>query len=246
MRVRLIVPALGAFLVSCGSLCFAQAAVGPDNEPALESMSARWKPATVDTAAHAEYLTETERQVVLEINKVRTDPAEYAKRYLVPLRLYFHGKLFAVPGETAIRTNEGVAPLDECIRELQRTRAAAPLEPRKGLSLAARDHTVDQGKTGATGHTGKDGSSAASRINRYGRWDAAAGENIDYGNGNARRIVISLLVDDGVPTRGHRRNLLGREFALIGVSVGPHPVYRHMCVMDFAGAYREALEDRRS
>ena len=240
MRIRLLVPALGALLVSCGSMGFAETAVGPDNEPPLESMSARWTQAVVDTAAHAEYLTEVERQVVLEINKVRTDPAEYAKRYLLPLRASFHGKLFTVPGETAISTNEGVAPLDECIRELQRTRAVRPLEPRNGLSRAARDHAVDQGKTGATGHTGKDGSSAVSRINRYGRWDLAAGENIDYGNGNARRIVISLLVDDGVPTRGHRRNLLAKAFALVGVSVGLHPVYRHMCVMDFAGAYKEA------
>jgi uncharacterized protein YkwD len=219
-------------------LGFAQTAPGPDSDPPLESMSARWKQAIVDTGAAAEYLTETEKQVVLEINKVRADPAEYAKRYLVPLRPYFHGKLFRVPGETAISTHEGIAPLDECIKELQQTRPLRPLDPRRGLSLAARDHARDQGMTGATGHKGKDGSSAVSRINRYGKWDIAAGENIDYGNGKARMIVISLLVDDGLASRGHRRNLLDRAFELIGVSVGPHPVYRHMCVMDFAGAYK--------
>jgi uncharacterized protein YkwD len=51
-------------------------------------------------------------------------------------------------------------------------------------------------------------------------------------------IVISLLVDDGVPSRGHRRNLLDKAFKFIGLSLGAHPVYRHMCVMDFAGSYR--------
>ena len=239
MGARQFVPALClVLLVSCGSLGIAQSAPGPVSDPPLESMSFRWKQAIVDTGVDAAYLTETERQVVLEINKARTDPAEFAKRYLVPLRSYFRGKLFQVPGETALSTNEGIAPLDECIRELQQTRPLLPLDPRKGLSLAAHDHAKDQAATGATGHTGKDGSTAASRINRYGKWDRAAGENIDYGNGGARMIVISLLVDDGVPSRGHRRNLLDKAFTLIGVAVGPHPVYRHMCVMDFAGAYR--------
>ena len=239
MAVRRFMPALGlVFLVSCGSLGIAQSAPGPVSDPPLESMSPRWKQEIVDTGADAAYLTETERQVVLEINKARTDPAEFAKRYLVPLRSYFSGKIFQVPGETAIATDEGIAPLDECIKELQRTRPLLPLDPRKGLSLAAHDHARDQARTGATGHTGKDGSTTASRINRYGKWDRAAGENIDYGNGSARTIVISLLVDDGVPSRGHRRNLLDKAFTVIGVAVGPHPVYRSMCVLDFAGAYR--------
>lgn len=207
--------------------------------PSLESMSAKWRRETIDTGASAEYLTETEKQVLLEINMVRADPAEYAKRYLAPIRVYYHGKLFRMPGETAISTNEGIAALDGCIKELQQTGPLHALSPRKGMSLAARDHAKDQGRTGATGHTGKDGSSASERINRYGKWDIAAGENIDYGNGDPRMIVVSLLVDDGVPSRGHRRNLLDKAFKLMGLSVGPHPVYRHMCVMDFAGAYME-------
>ena len=239
MAVRQFVPILGlVLLVSCGSLGIAQTVPGPVSDPSLESMSPRWRQAIVDTGADTAYLTETERQVVLEINKARTDPAEYATRYLVPLRQYFRARLFEEPGETAISTNEGIVPLDECIKELQQTTPLPPLDPREGLSQAAHDHAADQGKTGATGHTGKDGSTAVSRINRYGKWDRAAGENIDYGNGSARKIVTSLLVDDGVPSRGHRRNLLDKAFTLIGVAVGPHPVYRHMCVMDFAGAYK--------
>jgi uncharacterized protein YkwD len=265
--VRRFMPAfLFVVLVSCGSLGIAQTdpgaqSAGPadrnttngnsrtgtpagsrdlpslEKDPPLESMSSKWRREAVDTGASAEYLTETERQVLLEINKVRADPAEYAKRYLAPLRQLYIGKLFRVPGETAISTNEGAAALDECIKELQQTRPRQVLSPRKGMSQAARDHAKDQSRTGATGHTGKDGSTASERINRYGKWDIAAGENIDYGNGSPRMIVVSLLVDDGVPSRGHRRNLLDRAFRLIGLSAGSHPLYRYMCVMDFAGAY---------
>ena len=204
----------------------------------LAPMSPEWKGDTIDTTASAEYLTEIERQVIIEINMVRTDPAEYAHRYLVPLRAYYHHTLFQFPGETAISTNEGIRALDECIKELQVAKPVSPLSPKKGLTLAARDHARDQARTGATGHTGSDGSTTEVRLDRYGKWDISAGENIDYGNGDARRIVTSLLIDDGMPSRGHRRNLLSGTFKFVGVSVGPHRVYRHMCVMDFAGSYR--------
>jgi uncharacterized protein YkwD len=58
-----------------------------------------------------------------------------------------------------------------------------------------------------------------------------------YGYDETRNIVTALLIDDGVPSRGHRTNLLNGRFNVVGVGVGLHQVYRHMCVMDFAGSY---------
>jgi uncharacterized protein YkwD len=137
-----------------------------------------------------------------------------------------------------MRTREGVAALDECIRELENARPLPRLSPNRGLSLAARDHVQDQGPIGNIGHSGSDGSSPTSRIERYGQWELTAGENISYGYADARKIVAALLIDDGVPSRGHRKNLLNGSFRVVGIGMGPHRVYRDMCVMDFAGAYR--------
>ncbi len=212
-------------------------AAAPAHTP-LEPPPPRWRRDIIDTAAGAGYLSESERRLIVEINRVRTDPREYAQRFLVPLRSYYHGALMERPGETTVATREGIGALDACIKELQRATPVLPLSPKKGLTLAARDLARDQAKTGAMGHTGSDGSTDVARINRYGRWDISAGENIDYGHEDARRIVISLLIDDGVPSRGHRRNLLDAAFRFVGVCIGPHPVYGHMCVMDFAGSYR--------
>jgi len=202
-----------------------------------DSMSPTWEMGINDTIAHADYLKEIERQVIIEINMVRTDPSEYARKYLVPMRAYYHNTLLQFPGKVAISTVEGRRALDECIKELQADKSLLPLSPKKGLTLAARDHAKDQAKTGATGHTGSDTSTMESRLNRYGRWDISAGENIDYGNGDARRIVTSLLIDDGVSSRRHRRNLLNGTFKFVGVAFERHRVYKCMCVMDFAGAY---------
>jgi uncharacterized protein YkwD len=201
-------------------------------------MSTKWKKETVDTTAGAEYLSDREKQVIIEINMVRTIPAEYARSFLVPLRSYYRNKLLRYPGESAILTHEGIRALDECIEELQTIKPLPSLSPKKGLTLAARDHARDQATTGAIGHTGRDNSTFSGRLNRYGNWDISAGENIDYGQADARRIVTALLIDDGVTSREHRINLLSGSFKFVGVSVGAHKVYRYMCVMDFAGLYR--------
>ena len=204
----------------------------------LDSMSPKWKKGIVDTTAGVEYLTDIERQVIIEINMVRTDPAQYARSFLVPLRSYYCRSILQYPGEMPILTHEGIRALDECIKELQAIKPLSTLSPKKGLTLAARDHARDQAISGATGHTGSDRSTLADRLNRYGKWDISAGENIDYGNGDARRIVTSLLIDDGETPRWHRITLLNGSFKFVGVSVGPHSVYRHMCVMVFAGSYK--------
>jgi len=209
----------------------------PSRTP-VASMSSPWKKETVDTTAGAEYLTDIEKQVIIEINMVRTDPAEYARSFLVPLRAFYRDSLLQYPGEDAIQTKEGIRALDECIQELQITKPLSPLSPKKGLTLAAHDHARDQAATGATGHTGSDNSTPEVRISRYGQWNISAGENIDYGNDAARRIVASLLIDDGEAARWHRKSLLNGSFKFVGVAVGPHNVYRSMCVMDFAGSYR--------
>jgi uncharacterized protein YkwD len=192
-------------------------------------------PVALDTAAGAAYLGPVERAVILELNRARTNPARYAELYIKPIARLFRGDLLAYPGETAIRTNEGVRAVEECVRALASAQPVGPLAPRPGLSRAAADHARDQGPRGAVGHDGSDGSDPGARIRRYETARPAAwGENIGYGYGDARRIVISLLVDDGVANRGHRENIMNGRFDSIGVAVGPHKGYRSMCVMDFA------------
>ena len=221
--------ALGILLVLAATVTSGQTT--PD------SASPAWKREAVDTAAKADYLSPAERDVVLEINRARTDPPEYARTVLAPMRDYYRDKLLRFPGEMPVSTVEGRPALEECIKFLMAAKPVPPLSPSKGLALAARDQARDQGKTGAIGHGGADGSTMESRLSRYGEWGGAAGENIDYGNGDARRIVASMLVDDGVPSRGHRQNLMDARFNAVGVSIGTHPTYGHMCVIDLAGSY---------
>jgi len=95
------------------------------------------------------------------------------------------------------------------------------------------------GTSGKFSHTGSDGSDPFQRMNRFGTWGITAGENMGSGFNTGKAIVMQYLVDDGVPSRGHRANVLNPEFKKVGIAVGPHKVYKYMNVCDFAGSYTE-------
>jgi uncharacterized protein YkwD len=106
------------------------------------------------------------------------------------------------------------------------------------LSKAAAELMKDQQKYGGIGHISRKGLNPQKRIEKYGEWNICSSEDITYGSFEARQIVISLLIDDGVPNRGHRENILNPCSRYAGVSHGGHPSYETMCVIDYAGEYK--------
>jgi uncharacterized protein YkwD len=72
------------------------------------------------------------------------------------------------------------------------------------------------------------------RLKRFVKDRMTMGENIDYGNSSAEDIVVSLVIDDGVPSRGHLKNIMNSSFCRAGVALGPHKKYKFMCVIDFS------------
>ena len=184
------------------------------------------------------YLSSLENAIVYEINMARTNPKGYAS-LLGKWKRYYDGKLLKIPGETILMTQEGVTAVNEAIGSMRSTNPASRLTPSKGMSSGARDHVTDQGSSGLSQHKGSDGSQPWDRVNRYGTWEKSIGENIAYGSDKARNIVMHLIIDDGVSSRGHRKNIFNPDFRVIGVAYGPHPTYRTVCVMTLAGGYKE-------
>ena len=185
-----------------------------------------------------DYLSPLEKAVVNEINLARTSPKEYLS-LLEQFRKFYDGKLLKLPGQTPIQTREGTSAVAEAIRSLRSQTPVSPLSPSKGMSLGAKDHITDLRASGASQHKGSDGSQPWDRVNRYGTWQKIIGENISFGHSKARNIVMTLIIDDGVPNRGHRKNILNADFQAVGVACGDHPAYRTICVITFAGGYEE-------
>jgi uncharacterized protein YkwD len=186
----------------------------------------------------AKFLSPLENAIVHEINMARTAPKDYAS-LLEQSKKYYDKKTLRLPGKTPILTKEGVRAVVEAIRFLPPLYTLPPLIPSEGMSLGARDHVKDQASSGTGQHTGSDGSQPSNRVNRYGIWEKSIGENISFGSDQARDIMMGLIIDDGVPSRGHRKNIFHPDFRVIGVACSPHPTYRTVYVITFAGRYKE-------
>jgi uncharacterized protein YkwD len=178
------------------------------------------------------------REVAEETNRLRSDPASYAS-YLEAMLSRFDGSVLERPGRPFLRTEEGAPAVQEAIAALRAARPVQPLHWSSGLARAAADHVRDQGPVGGTEHSGTDGSDPARRMERYGQWRGAVAENIAYGENPARDVVLQLVVDDGVPNRGHRDALLEASWGISGVGRGRHRDYGQICVMDYAMGYEE-------
>ena len=182
-------------------------------------------------------LRELEQGVMAELNRARENPRAYAAM-LDTIAGWYEGKLLRRPGARVVfETAEGAPAVREASGVLRRTASMPAFEPANGLAHAARDHVDDQGPPGRMGHKGSDGSSTADRAERYGKWKFVLTENIAYGPLDARGMVVGLIVDDGVPDRGHRLNIFDPRVRVAGVSCGRHRVYERMCVIVHAGGF---------
>ena len=48
---------------------------------------------------------------------------------------------------------------------------------------------------------------------------------------------MQLFIDDGVPSRGHRKSLVNEDLGVVGNFSGTHKVYNYMTTQDFAGSF---------
>ena len=84
-------------------------------------------------------------------------------------------------------------------------------------------------RTNTVSHVGRFGSTFKQRIQKYSVYDVGRiGENIAQEITSVRRnhgleTVVSLIVDDGVYDRGHRKSLFTREFRYVGISTQRGP-----------------------
>jgi len=168
---------------------------------------------------------ELESSILDEINFARTQPAAFARDMMRHPASYDAGYYDS-------QADQDPRAFDEAVDFLMRQRPLPPLEPDSRLAAAARDHAAAQGQTGAVGH----GEGPLRRMQRHGVWAGLSAENISYGYRSPREVVQQLIIDSGVPDRGHRKNIFGRAYQSAGVACGRHRSYGSMCVIDFAGA----------
>ncbi len=149
----------------------------------------------------------------------------------------FKGKIQKRSDGVNLQTSEGAAVIQELINYLNKHEPVGPLGWSNGLYRAALYHCQDTGPKGISEHESSDGTDCFTRIGRFGETEGCAGENISFGEDDAMGVVMQLLIDDDVPSRGHRTNIMKAGFHVVGCATGPHKQYGSMCTMDFAGGF---------
>lgn len=200
----------------------------------LDNELIEWPDSIYNIVRSASYLSDIEKDVIIEHNKCRTNPSRYATEVLVPFRnsINSNGQYQNSKGQR-ISTHEGRKSVDEAINALYNQKPLPMLRPKEYLHKAAKDHCLDQGPKGLYGHTGTDGSTPSIRVKKYiHEGYCGVGENISYGQVSGKEIFIQLIVDDGVKNRGHRENIL-KEYRFIGCAFGYHKKYNCMCPVDY-------------
>lgn len=168
------------------------------------------------------FLTEMEKEIILELNAARTSPREYTD---------FLKTLSERP-----QWNKG---LDEAIRFIEKKEPLPPLKASKGLSLSAHALVRDHGPEGLTGHMTKDGKSIHDRMIIYGQPEGRTGEYLGYGYTEGAALVAKMVIDEGSSGKEQEAYVFNNNFLVVGVACGPHKSYRIMCVIDFADSYKE-------
>ncbi len=191
-----------------------------------------WPVDSLNTGASAGYLNDDEKNLILAMNLIRYDPPKYSRMYIYPKLQYFSGTAFNFPGRTTLRTKEGLEAVRELYLELLKAESMPIFYPSRGMCRASRDHAIYMKNTGATSHQGQGGMS--DRVSKYGQWVSGLAENLQWGTSNAHDAIVSLMVDDGIKSRGHRRNMMNPSYTKVGVAVEEHPRWRISYVINYA------------
>lgn len=67
--------------------------------------------------------------------------------------------------------------------------------------------------------------------------EQTAGENISYGQDDAKGVIIQLLIDDGNAGRGHRKNITSTKFKKHGCFTGNHAKFNHSTCLLYNGSW---------
>lgn len=132
-------------------------------------------------------LTEREQQVLDEINQVRTDPTSYFDKIDAYLD-YWNSS------DDERRTAE------ELKKELKTMQVLEPLIYSEIIYSSCKKNANKIKKTGNFTHFSSD-----------------FPENIQFGNYSPENAVCDLLIDHGIPDRGHRNNILDPNFKYFAV-----------------------------
>lgn len=214
MQLSLLATAVASFLFI--SLASVNKPADPFIAPSpLAEYSTEWNDAKYlkcNTAANARYLTAEEKKVIYILNMARMNPPLFAKTVV---------NQYPEKGKWSV--NRDSFYFTSLMDTLQKLKPQKLLSPDSLCFKSAFCHASTTGKNGSVTHD---------RTTTCKQQEYFNGECCHYGYNTAIDILLSLLIDENVPSLGHRYVCLG-DYNKLGVSIQPHTVYKNTAVLDF-------------
>ncbi len=165
---------------------------------------------TANTAKDIEIFTSEEKEVVRYINLARLFPKKFAA---IEITKCLADGSYSESGY-----------VNSLMNTLKHMKPVGELYFNDNMYKLAKCFAEESGASGYTGHNRKTCKKG---------YDA---ECCSYGYESGRQITIQLLIDEGVPSLGHRIICLDKSMEKVGVNIQPHAKYNNCCVLDFKRA----------
>lgn len=114
------------------------------------------------------------------------------------------------------------------LRVLKSMKPLDSLKYSNSLEAIAINYAEKAGKMGWTDHR-----SYNSRFSKVKDEFGLTAENLDFGSIDEIEIVMDLLIDEDIPSLGHRKNILDKELTHVGFGFASHKKWEWIFVMDF-------------
>ncbi|KQR71441.1 CAP domain-containing protein [Pedobacter sp. Leaf176] len=187
-----------------------------------------------NTASNSSFLTSEEKNVIFYMNLIRIDGEKFYYTFLEDYINNYNEKVKKYRNYNELKIARNNPYYNSLLKHVRGIKNLPMFYPDEKLCSISRSHAIDLNRNNLDTHESSNGESFATRVSKQFPRKAIS-ENIDFGYSNSLDIVCHLLLDCGVPSLGHRFNLLDQKYKLntVGVSIQPHPSYSWCAVIDF-------------
>lgn len=187
-----------------------------------------------NTAANAQYLTNEEKNIILYMNLIRLDGEKFYRTFLEDYINNYNAKVKKYRNYDELKITRNNPYYVSLLKHVKGVKNLGMFYPDEKLTSISRNHALDLRRNNLDTHESSNGDKFSKRLSKDFA-NKAMSENIDFGYSNSLDIVCHLLLDCGVPSLGHRFNLLDQKFKfnIVGVNIQPHPSYSWCAVIDY-------------
>lgn len=162
------------------------------------------------------------KQLSAKINEIRGNPQ--AQAIIIKTKILDKINDSGLHTGWNLKYQEGKAAVQEAIDYLKSKQPVGSLKLDQGLTRSAYEHSkfqIEEAK--AMTHTGPNGEGIGDRVRKFNTWGGGGiYENIVSSSSiwnTAELVCFAWIIDDGVSSRGHRKNFFATDASKMGIGI---------------------------